>query len=774
MSKVGLVSKTKREWAHEIASRGVRIVPLHHTESDGRCTCGNVECSSPGKHPTVGAWPTIATTDHAIIDEWFDNNPKMNYGSMAGAEVFIIDLDVKKGDDGYQTYAELMHLNKSDIANTAFSVFTPSGGMHLYTATDKAYSNSAKTTLGSGIDTRSGNGFVVGPGSTLFVEDELGDFYERAYEVVHDAPFPPIPPIVKVKLQEAMVRADDADVAVHEVLVDSPGAIQTAIDYLKTRPPAVEGQGGNNHTFVTATVMQNFGLSEDKALEVMLEHWNEKCEPPWDPEELKSIVENGFKYAKKKAGSFGAGLMEFAEAYDNEDSILPKDLYDDNGEPERGLFDKILSRLYTSDKFLDLDLHYDFIIDGWLPTKNYTIMLGKRGGGKTTIMIDMICHIATDTDWWGSDVDDGWTVVYLAGEDPAGVKERIEAWCTDHKSICTVSEDGNKFYLPYPDRLRVYDLPVNLMDAEVMKAYADALMTVLKGKKVLFVVDTWQRMTSMAEGGQSDDVSMQQAIDNLEAMCNRFKGPCIIAAHPPKANTETMAGSGIIENRSDAIWTIDAEPKAGVRDIVVTRIKGAPEQTTKSIAFKTVEIDGVDKFNRRRKSVVVEYRGGSDVNGGTKETHDSASTKKAELNLARIVADVKKVIGNYDPEFQKEYVIASDIARVLCKIAATNPPKYPGDKEIVEAVLGVGFSPFELMNPAKNENFKYERHGITIMLNKMMVKHEYAMDLQRNDEWLVWKKNRKTFELIVEKRPSAMDKADGFDDEEEAAIREQI
>jgi hypothetical protein len=50
-------------------------------------------------------------------------------------------------------------------------------------------------------------------------------------------------------------------------------------------------------------------------------------------------------------------------------------------------------------------------------------------------MVDMICHIASDTDWWGSDVEKGWTVVYIAGEDDAGVKERIEAWCVDHKDI---------------------------------------------------------------------------------------------------------------------------------------------------------------------------------------------------------------------------------------------------------------------------------------------------------------------------------------------------
>lgn len=766
------MSKTKREWAHEIASRGIRVLPLHHTRPDGSCTCGDKTCGSPGKHPTVGSWPAIATTDTGIIDSWFKRDPNMNYGVMAGAEVFIVDIDVKDAD-GFETYSDLLKVPKDDIYHTTFSVMSPSGGMHLYLETDKAYSNSAKTTLGSGIDTRSGNGYVVGPGSTLFIEDEFGEIYEQAYRVLNEPKkFSAMPEVIKARLREAKVKAEDADVAVHEVLVDSPGVIAHAINWLeKDRAPAIEGQGGNEHTYVTATILKSFGVSEDKALELMLEHWNDKCEPPWDPEELKGVVANGYKYAKDKAGSFGAGLMEFAEAEDNEDSILPKDLYDDTSEPERGLFDKILSRLYTSDKFLDLDLHYDFIIDGWLPSKNYSIMLGKRGGGKTTIMVDMICHIASDTDWWGTDVEKGWTVVYIAGEDDAGVKERIEAWCAEHKNICTVSDNGHKFYLPYPERLQVYNLPVNLMDKEVMNAYGDAIMSRLKGKKVLFVVDTWQRMTSMAEGGQSDDVSMQQAIDNLEALCRKFKGPCIIAAHPPKANTETMAGSGVIENRSDAIWTIDAEPEAGVRDIVVTRIKGAPEQTAKSIAFKTVEIDGFDKFGRRRRSVVVEYRGSTDVNGGKKASKSSQSTKDAELNMARLAADVKRLIGNYDPQFTKSNVIPSDIARVLCEVSARKTPKTQYDEDWAERAKQIGFTEYELSNPVSLAKPHYERHGISNMLNSMRDKFNGEYDLQRDGEWLVWKKSGKTYELVVEKRASLDNE---FTDGEEEQIRKDI
>lgn len=57
-----------------------------------------------------------------------------------------------------------------------------------------------------------------------------------------------------------------------------------------TRPPAIEGQGGNATTFgVASLLVWGFGLSPDEAMGIMLQY-NARCEPPWSQRELTRML----------------------------------------------------------------------------------------------------------------------------------------------------------------------------------------------------------------------------------------------------------------------------------------------------------------------------------------------------------------------------------------------------------------------------------------------------------------------------------------------------
>lgn len=57
-----------------------------------------------------------------------------------------------------------------------------------------------------------------------------------------------------------------------------------------TRPPAIEGQGGNATTFgVASLLVWGFGLSPDEALPIMLAY-NQRCEPPWKQRDLTRML----------------------------------------------------------------------------------------------------------------------------------------------------------------------------------------------------------------------------------------------------------------------------------------------------------------------------------------------------------------------------------------------------------------------------------------------------------------------------------------------------
>jgi len=78
-----------------------------------------------------------------------------------------------------------------------------------------------------------------------------------------------------------------------------------ALAYCKACPVSVDGNGGNMRCYVVGAKMRDFGLSESAACEVMLEHFNPRCLPPWDEGELEEIIKHVYLYATGDAGSSG-------------------------------------------------------------------------------------------------------------------------------------------------------------------------------------------------------------------------------------------------------------------------------------------------------------------------------------------------------------------------------------------------------------------------------------------------------------------------------------
>jgi len=83
--------------------------------------------------------------------------------------------------------------------------------------------------------------------------------------------------------------------------LDGP-AIDRAKRYLASVPPAVAGQHGDVHTFrVCCRLVRGFALTDDQAL-TALEEWNERCQPPWSPEELVDKLRRAARYGREPVG----------------------------------------------------------------------------------------------------------------------------------------------------------------------------------------------------------------------------------------------------------------------------------------------------------------------------------------------------------------------------------------------------------------------------------------------------------------------------------------
>ena len=240
---------SKLEHALAWAARGFRIFPLREDT----------------KLPIHEKSYDIATVDTATITGWWrDDLTGLERGHNIGVDtsrLLVVDIDNKDGKNG-QAHYEAMGGRTCDT----LTVRTPTGGYHLYyNPGGAAYANSQGDNGGiaPGVDTRGHHGYVLAPGSTID---------GRAYVLVQDVPLAPVPDVVLPKLKAPEARAERAAAAD----LDTPTAIATARAFLNSRTAAYQGMGGNAHTYQTACELRDRGVSEQTALDLMLEGWNDE------------------------------------------------------------------------------------------------------------------------------------------------------------------------------------------------------------------------------------------------------------------------------------------------------------------------------------------------------------------------------------------------------------------------------------------------------------------------------------------------------------------
>ena len=144
--------------ALEYAARGWPVFPVHGIKH-GKCTCRKPNCTSSGKHPLTRHGLKDATTDKAIISQWWSKWSYANIGIVTGkvSRLVVLDIDTDKG--GYESLQDLIDLHER-LPKT-LSQITGSGGKHyLFKYPDEQVGNSVSK-LGKGIDIRGDGGYIV-------------------------------------------------------------------------------------------------------------------------------------------------------------------------------------------------------------------------------------------------------------------------------------------------------------------------------------------------------------------------------------------------------------------------------------------------------------------------------------------------------------------------------------------------------------------------------------------------------------------------------------
>lgn len=252
----------------------------------------------PGKKtPPKGMhFKELATRDPAAIAAWWAQQD-WNIGIFTGRfgdneALLVVDVDnkgVKRGDE------ELLRheLEGRDLPDT-LTVDTPTGGRHLFYRVS-APVRQGTNILGPGLDVRSRGGYVVAAGSR--VGNGKYDFAGRACHVV------PAPDWLSAACSE---RGSDRHglPQVQPEVVNTSAAAERAKHYLLHEAPlSLKGQGGDATAYKVAARVKDFGVDADTALNLMLDHWNDRCPPGWSPEKLRRKVDHAYRYGNAPPGA---------------------------------------------------------------------------------------------------------------------------------------------------------------------------------------------------------------------------------------------------------------------------------------------------------------------------------------------------------------------------------------------------------------------------------------------------------------------------------------
>lgn len=288
---------TREDCIRAYVAAGYTLIPLcdpkqpHDHISNGKWK----PCKTPGKVPDISGWRKAKPGDYD------DGNLKGNYGVVLHETDLVIDNDPRRHVDGVDSLARLL----SDIGGgvATYVVFTGGGGHHIYYRIPAGTAVPASLSEYPGIDFKTVGGQVVGPGS----RHHSGNLY-----TVKGNHHPGTVAQAPQGLLDLFARSSSAkpkkEVAPRETKEtpkanDSDSNKQRFTNFLKTAKLAIDGQGGDNLTYRTAAVGHDLGLSEDATCALMARHWNERCSPPWEEDELRAKVAHAYRYARGAIGN---------------------------------------------------------------------------------------------------------------------------------------------------------------------------------------------------------------------------------------------------------------------------------------------------------------------------------------------------------------------------------------------------------------------------------------------------------------------------------------
>lgn len=363
------------------------------------------------------------------------------------------------------------------------------------------------------------------------------------------------------------------------VILDRDVAHDRGARYLRDHAPlAIEGHGGDATTYKVAANLRDLGVLDPlHCLELMQEHWNERCTPPWSAPELKEKVEHAYRYGQNAPGS-AAPEADFEPILSGLDAEYGR-VINEPAAPDAAATKPRFHVRHCGE--YRAKLSHQWLIDGVLPVGGLVVMAAKWNEGKTFNAIDMAMAAARNIPWQGRKSGPA-SVLYVSVEGDLG--NRLIAYGTRN----SVDLTGVPFY--------TIEDSCNLQDAN-----ADLKPLITQAREIpglgLIVLDTLARV--MVGGDENSGQDMSRLVAHAGQIQRATGATVMFIHHYGKDDTRGARG------HSSLMGAVDTA--LGIKNGVITVDKQRDGQRGAKFGFRLVPVEiGQDDDGRPVTSCIVE------------------------------------------------------------------------------------------------------------------------------------------------------------------------
>ncbi len=614
----GVQPGSRLDYALRYARAGFKVLPLYHIV-DGACSCGDVECRSPGKHPLVVKQANMfggvhsASDDAAVLRQVFTAHPQANIGLAIPDGMIAVDVDPRNGGDDT---IDLVQDKYGRLPDTAMQL-TGGGGQHYLYRIPAGVTVAGK--LGAGVDVKAAGGYIVAEPSehlsgTSYCWEASSDPLDGA--AVVDAP---AWLMNRLAANEAGAARVDGGLryGVDERVVEE---LRSALAHLNaTRREMADdrdmwvrvGMACKSIGDAGYQIWEEWSIASSKF--DAADQWNkwQSFRPSAISYRTIFMLAQGEGWRNPLANKSVSGDANSAETRVNTG--------DEPGQRLAGFRFDDVAELVTDIKPIQ------WLIRDYVEQDSLVLVYGPPGSAKSFATVDFAACVATGQDWQGHAVKTG-PVFYLAGEGHNGLARRFRAW-----------EVARGVKIP-TGMLWKSAGAAQILQSESIEGVAEAIWTISgegKNPPALIVLDTLAR--NFGPGDENSTADMSNFIAAVDKYLIQPWRCAVVIVHHSGHGQDRARGSSALKAAVDAEHEVTRD-EAGNVQLRTTKMKDAEIPAEKLLRLKGVDLPDVfDEDGVIASSAVLEpcEDGTAAIVVGTTKEKQAISVRDVLALLAR-------------------------------------------------------------------------------------------------------------------------------------------